>query len=327
VGPAPAVAAVRKAVRESVAALPPAGLVLVACSGGADSLALAAAVAHESRRAGWRGGAITVDHGLQAGSTERARAVATRCVALGLSPVEVVSVALGQVGGPEAAARAARYAALDAAAARHGAMAVLLGHTLDDQAETVLLGLARGSGARSLSGMAAEAGRYRRPLLALGRSTTRQACLALGLPVWEDPHNADPAYARVRIRHDVLPTMEKALGPGVADALARTAQLLRDDADALDAAAVQVEPSVLGPQGSLRTEGLAALPRALRTRLLRRAALRAGCPATDLTADQVADLDRLVTDWHGQRWVSLPGGRRARRRDGVIGVDSLPTGE
>ena len=189
---------------------------------------------------------------------------------------------VGRDGGPEAAARDARYAALDAAAERHGAAAVLLGHTRDDQAETVLLGLARGSGIRSLSGMAAVSGaptgRYRRPFLQLDRQTARKACMVQSLPVWDDPHNADPAYTRSRLRHEGLPALEKALGKGVVEALARTAQLSRDDADALDAWAGQAEASVRDATGLLECAKLYALPPAVRRRILRRAAIEAGAP-------------------------------------------------
>ncbi|MFE7122016.1 tRNA lysidine(34) synthetase TilS, partial [Streptomyces sp. NPDC057654] len=155
-------------------------LVLVACSGGADSMALASALAFEAPKLGIRAGGVTVDHGLQYGSDLRAAEVVSRLTAIGLDPVESVTVTVGRDGGPEAAARDARYAALNAAAERHGAAAVLLGHTRDDQAETVLLGLARGSGTRSLSGMAVASGdgrRYRRPFLSLDRQTARRACL------------------------------------------------------------------------------------------------------------------------------------------------------
>lgn len=181
----------------------PRPLVLVACSGGADSMALASALAFEAPKLGVRAGGVTVDHGLQPGSDLRAAEVVARLTALGLTPVESVAVEVGRAGGPEAAARDARYAALDAAAERHSAAAVLLGHTRDDQAETVLLGLARGSGIRSLSGMAATsgaAGRYRRPFLHIDRQTARKACMVQSLPVWDDPHNADPAYTRSRLR-------------------------------------------------------------------------------------------------------------------------------
>ncbi|HEX6936296.1 MAG TPA: tRNA lysidine(34) synthetase TilS [Actinomycetes bacterium] len=315
-GPPPAVAAVRRAVRASVADLDAEALVLVACSGGADSMALAVALAFEAPRAGLRAGAVTVDHGLQPGSGHRAAATAADLVALGLDPVAVLPVRVGTAGGPEAAARQARYSALDAAAERLGAAAVLLGHTRDDQAETVLLGLARGSGARSLSGMPPVRGRFRRPLLGLPRETVRAA--AAGLRTWDDPHNADPAFARSRVRQDVLPTLEKALGPGVPAALARTADQLRADADALDgwAATAYAEAAAGGP--GLDVAVLDTVPPAVRTRVLRRAALDAGCPATDLTADHVGELDRLVTDWHGQGPLHLPGGVRGSRERAML---------
>jgi tRNA(Ile)-lysidine synthase len=316
VGPLPEVAAVRRAVRAALSGLEPGSLVLVACSGGADSMALAVAAAFEAPRAGRRAGAVTVDHGLQAGSAARARSVAAELRAAGLDPVDVLRVDVGADGGPEAAARAARYAALDEAADRLGAAAVLLGHTLEDQAETVLLGLARGSGARSLAGMATARGRYRRPLLDLPREVVRAA--AAGHPTWDDPHNADPAYARARVRHDLLPALEKALGPGVPAALARTAAQLRADAEALDGWAAEAYARADDGQGALAVDVLATLPAAVRTRVLRRAALRAGCPATDLAAGHVRELDRLVTDWHGQGPVDLPGRVRASRGRGML---------
>ena len=330
-GPAPAVAAGRLAVRAAVRELPAGSTVLVGCSGGADSLALAAALAHESRHLPEiRAGGVTVDHGLQEGSGVRSRAVAAFLAAAGLDPVECVYVRVDGPGGPEAAARRARRQALEAAATRHGDAAVLIGHTRDDQAETVLLGLARGSGARSLSGMPHRTGRWVRPLLGLPRSTVRAAApvdRARGLP-WEDPHNRDPEYARARVRHRVLPLLEAELGPGVAAALARTADLLRDDADALDewadastpaATGSPAEPAATGNASEHAVTGLdvaalAALPRAVRRRVLRRAVIGAGSPATDLTAAHVCAVDELVVAWRGQSWVDLPGGVRARRQ-------------
>jgi len=330
-GPSPAVAEIRTAVRESLRDLAPGDLVLVACSGGADSLALAAALAFVAPRQRLRAGGVTVDHGLQPGSAERAQAVAQRLASLGLDPVECSTVmvpargngahgahgAHGARTGPEAAARAARYQALEAAAQRTGAAAVLLGHTLDDQAETVLLGLARGSGARALAGMATQRGRYRRPLLPVRRQATRAACAALGLPVWDDPHNADSRFSRVRVRHEVMPVLESALGPGVADALARTARQLRADADYLDAQAA-IETARAGGCAALRAESLATLPAAIRTRVLHTAAIAAGCPAGSLTACHVEQLEALVTGWRGQRWIDLPGGVRGVRREGRL---------
>ena len=305
----------RNAVRASVAGLPPGGLVLAACSGGQDSLALAAAVAFVAPRAGLRAGAVTVDHGLQEGSAERAAEVALTLSGLGLDPVSVAAVTVSGTGGPEAAARAARYAALAEAAAEAGAAAVLLGHTLDDQAETVLLGLARGSGPRSLAGMPPRRGLFLRPLLGVRRSVTAEACAALGLPVWSDPHNADRRYARVRVRLDALPALEAALGPGITESLARTADQLRDDAEVLEKIAASERERDDSPMSAA---SLAVLPGALRSRVLRSAALEAGCPAGALTAAHVARIEELVTDWHGQRGVDLPGGLRAARRSGEL---------
>ena len=328
-GPAPAVAATRSAVRESLTdVVPDSGPVLVACSGGPDSLALAAATAHESarRETPWRAGAVVVDHGLQAGSAEVAAQAADRCRSLGLDPVEVARVQVAVDGsGPEAAARTARYGALEAAARRHGAVAVMLGHTQDDQAEQVLLGLARGSGARSLAAMAAVRGVYRRPFLGLARATVRTSLADLGLVAHGDPSNADPATARARVRHRLLPALEAELGPGVAAALARSAALLREDADALDATAAHLLDADLGGgSGPLDVGVLARHPAAVRRRALRRALVLAGCPAGSLTRDHVLAVDALVTRWHGQGPLSLPGGVRAVRSSGMLALVLRP---
>lgn len=332
-GPHPAVAAIRLAVRRVLhdilnehAELPSGDkpLVLVACSGGADSMALASALAFEAPKLGIRAGGITVDHGLQPGSDTRAEDVVLRLTALGLGPAESVAVHVGRDGGPEAAARDARYAALDSCAERHGAAAVLLGHTRDDQAETVLLGLARGSGIRSLSGMAAVSGgpgapgRYRRPFLTLDRQTARKACLVQHLPVWDDPHNTDPAYTRSRLRHEGLPALEKALGKGVVEALARTAQLSRDDADALDTWAKEAAESVRDASGLLECAKLYSLPPAVRRRILRKAAIEAGAPAGALFARHIEEVDRLITGWRGQGEINLPGKVVAQRQGGRL---------
>ena len=212
-------------------------LVLVGLSGGADSLALAAGAAFEGLRAGIRVGAVIIDHGLQDASATTADRAREQAVALGLDPVVVKRVEVATpsgTGGPENAAREARYAAFAEVLADVGASHLLLAHTLDDQAETVLLGLARGSGAASLQGMAPESGSVLRPLLGIRRQATRQACIDAGLEPWDDPHNLDRSYTRVRVRHDVLPVLERELGPGVAEALARTAEQLREDSQAFD---------------------------------------------------------------------------------------------
>ncbi|WP_026310853.1 hypoxanthine phosphoribosyltransferase [Parafrankia elaeagni] len=334
--PAPSLSAVRLAVRDAVADIPPGGLVLVACSGGSDSLALAAALAFVAPRRALRAGLLTVDHAWDDTSSARAAGVAAQGESLGLSPVEILAAPTPR---SEGAARDARRAALLAAARRLQAHAVLLGHTLDDQAETVLLRLARGSGARSLSGMPAADGLVRRPLLGLRRAHTREACQFLDLPFWEDPTNADPAFARARTRATVLPVLEAELGPGIAEALARTADLLRADADALEALAddaylgltatappqAPAEPdpaqAALRPaRVELDVQALAPLSRAVRGRVLRRAALSAGSSASALRASHIWAVEELVTRWRGQKPVPLPSGVLARRTGGRIAI-------
>ncbi len=311
-GPPPAVAEVRSAVRPGLRASPQP--VLVACSGGADSVALAAALAFEGRAADVPIGGVTVDHGLQAGSAQQAVATAALLRDLGVRPVLTLAVDVQEGGGPEGAARAARYAALTAAAAEHGAR-VALGHTLDDQAETVLLGLSRGSGPRSVAGMVGERPPWWRPLLGVRRSTTRQACADQGLPVWDDPWNTDTAYTRVRLRAQVLPLLEEVLGGGVAPALARTAGQLREDLDALDALA-DAELARLASDGGLPAQPVAALPAALRRRVLRGWLRAGGVP--DLQAVHLGAVDALLTRWRGQGRVDLPGGQGVVRASGRL---------
>jgi tRNA(Ile)-lysidine synthase len=319
-GPSPAVAQLRTAVRPGLTGSPQP--VLVACSGGADSVALAAAIAFEAPRAGVPAGAVTVDHGLQPGSAERAEATAGLLRKLGLDPVAALTVTVGTDGGPEAAARAARTAALESAAAEAGAR-VALGHTLDDQAETVLLGLGRGSGPRSIAGMVGESGPFWRPLLGLRRATTRQACADQGLPVWDDPWNADPAYTRARLRTEALPLLEDVLGGGVAPALARTAALLREDLDALDALAADQTARLTAP-GGLDALGAAALAAALRRRVLRSWLLDGG--VADLQAVHLHAVDALLTAWRGQGRVDLPGGAGVVRTSGRLVLHPPATG-
>lgn len=266
----------------------------VGLSGGADSLALTAVAAAVRPTT-----ALIVDHGLQAESAAVAERARAQALDLGCVDAQVLPVVVGTTGGPEAAARTARYAALGAA--RDGAP-VLLAHTLDDQAETVLLGLGRGSGARSLAGMRAHDEPWCRPLLGVRRRTTVAACAALGLAAWQDPHNTDPRFTRVRLRTEVLPLLEEVLGGGVAEALARTAAALREDTEALDAAAAEVDTS----GGDLPVEGLHGLPAAVRRRVIRSWLLTGG--ACDLTDAQIRAVDALVTAWRGQGGVAVPSG-------------------
>ncbi len=320
----PAVAEIRRAVRSALAALPaPPAVVVVALSGGADSLALAAATAFEARAAGIRVHSVTVDHGLQDGSGLIAAEAAQKASVLGLDArvQRVVVTATGE--GPEADARAARYAALrEAARAADGP--VLLGHTLDDQSESVLLGLARGSGAGSLQGMApvrtdSDGTTWIRPLLAVRRETTRAACAAEGLVPWDDPHNVDPRYLRVRVRERVLPVLEAELGPGIAEALARTADQLREDAEAFDEMIHEtIEDIVEHAEAgiSVSAAALAANPAALRNRIIRLVVQSEF--GVGLTRTQTVEVARLVTDWSGQGPIDLPGCTAARQNGRIV---------
>lgn len=329
----PAQADCRRGVRAALAGLPAGSLALAAVSGGTDSLALAGALAAEGAAHEVTVGAIVVDHGLQPDSADTALLAAQQCGDLGLAPVAIVPTVVTASGeGIEAAARDARYGALAETAAamgeEHPAHLVLLGHTRDDQAEQVLLGLARGSGARSLAGMPVLVMRdgtpFVRPLLHLPRETTEQACAAWGLVPWEDPMNSDRAFARVRARQ-ALTALESDLGPGIADALVRSADLLRDDANLLDELADAATPDD-DPAGIPVTD-LAELAPALRSRVWRRLLIRAGAPSGALNAGHVAGCDRLVTDWHGQGPLHLPGDLRVSRADHRVHLERAPGGQ
>lgn len=276
--------------------------VVVAVSGGADSLALAACVAHLVRQGSVQAQAVIVDHQLQEGSAEVAARAADQVRSLGI-PALVVQVDVGTEGGMEAAARTARLAALEEVAGP--ATPILLAHTRDDQAETVLLGLGRGSGPRSLAGMRPRDGRWVRPFLGITRADTEHVCTAEGLDWWADPHNLDPRFRRVRVRHEVLPLMEEVLGGGVSAALARTADQLHRDSEALD----QIAARSL----TYNTDTLSELHAAIRTRVLRLLALDAGALSGELSAAHVHEIDRLVTDWRGQVRVELPGHLSVKR--------------
>lgn len=307
----PAIAEIRLAVRAALAEVPEGSTVIVALSGGADSLALAAATAFEAPKRGLRAASVTVDHGLQDGSAEVAANAARIAQMLGLD-ARVLRVAVSGEGGPEAAAREARYRVLREAASEARASTVLLGHTLDDQAETVLLGLARGSGAASLQGMAPvredeDGVKWVRPLLGVRRETTRAFCAASDLTPWDDPHNLDDRYARVRARERVLPVLEAELGPGIADALARTAEQLREDAEAFDEMIHEtIEDIVEHAEAgiSVSVAALAANPAALRNRIIRLVVDSEF--GVSLTRAQTIEVARLVTDWSGQGPIDLP---------------------
>ena len=313
----PAIADVRRAVREAWMrhGVVSGDRILVACSGGADSLALAAASVFEGSRIGVLVGAVIVEHGLQPETKAVAEATAKTLAELSASPVEVraVKVAKTKAGGPEAAARTARYAALDAAADELGAKFVMLAHTLNDQAETVLLGLARGSGNRSLNAMAEVNGRYLRPLLGIERQTTVAFCEDSGLKAWHDPQNKDNKFARVRARQNVMPVLESELGPGIAQALARSADQLREDEAVLAPMAQDFFDNFVSLKATSIEIALAefeAAPLAIRHRVIAMALTVLQAP--EFARVHIRAIDALVDEWHGQKPLSLPGVRVER---------------
>jgi len=308
---------IRKAVKPWLSGLT-SETILFGCSGGADSMALAAALLKEAGNA--KVIPIVVDHGLQKDSAEIAVQTVSKLKTLGYSEVATARANVEVTDGLEASARRARYLIFKQFIDAYQPKYFMLAHTLNDQAETVLLGLARGSGARSLSGMAVENNIFVRPLLKINRAQTVAACNEVGIEVWIDPHNSDERFARVKVRQNLLPIFEEKLGPGVTEALARTADLLRDDADALDDFAnqffAQVDPA------SIEIADLARLPKAIRTRVLRLAIYKAGAPSGMLTADHIAQAEALISEWHGQGEVSLPGNVKLSRNSGRITLSS-----
>lgn len=283
-------------------------------------MALAAATAFEVRRLGRAAGLVSIDHSLQDGSAAQAAAVAALGYELGLDPVVTLPVEVGSAGGQENAARVARYLAFDAVRGIFGSAVgdafVLLGHTADDQAESVLLGLGRGSGPRSIAGMRPQRDGYLRPFLGLRRAETRAACVALGLPIWDDPHNLDSRFARVRVRTEVLPLLEQILRGGVVEALTRTARLLQEDLEALDEWAAEVYSLAVLPDGGLEVAAIRSRPVAVQARVLKHWAESGG--ADPLTSTHLRLLVGLISDWHGQGPLHLPGGYSATRSSGTL---------
>ena len=311
--------AVRQAVRPWVQSAD--SRILIGVSGGADSLALAIAAQIECKAAGVELVAIIIDHQLQKGSFQVALHCQEELIALGLNQVEIVQVTVQIEDGMESSARRARYGAFEIAITKYRPDYFLLAHTKNDQAESVLLGLARGSGTRSLSGMGEINGLYIRPLLEVDRETTELACAESGITPWVDPHNSDTHYARVRVRQVVLPVLEANLGAGIIDALARSARILREDADALDFLAKEYLRSQ--DPLSLEVDGLIGLEKAIRVRVLRAAIYAAGAPEGTLSADHLAPVEALITDWHGQGEISLPGGVKVLRISGRLSLLQL----
>ncbi len=306
--------AVRECLQRHTSSVSDGATFLIAVSGGADSLALAWAAAFELPRHGYRPMAVIVDHQLQEGSDDVAQTAKVVVEGFGLE-AEIVRVSVSGDGGVENAAREARYEALEGYASKHGAEGVMLAHTLDDQAETVLMGLTRGSGPQSLLGMAEVNGMWWRPFLRLRRQTTVGALQDIGVSWWDDPHNTNLAFLRPRIRSEVLPRLEEAVGPGVTQALARTAELMREDADYLDHQAVAAIPNVM-VGSTLDAERLHELPRVIASRVVRRVIANATGEA--LSHSHTEQVMALLTAWKGQGPVNVPGGTVERSGSRLI---------
>ena len=288
--------------------------ILFGCSGGTDSMALALALFIESENKNII--PVVVDHDLQPGSAQTTLNTIERLKRIGFKQIETAKAQVVLTDGLEASARRARYQIFNQFIDAYNAKYFLLAHTLNDQAENVLLGLARGSGTRSLSGMAAQNNKFVRPLLKISRATTHAACIEGGVDIWEDPHNSDQRFTRVRVRQNILPIIEENLGPKIIEALARSSDLLRDDADALDSFANEFFDQV--DKLNLEVNDLVRLPKAIRTRVLRLAIYNAGAPAGSLSAEHISGVESLISEWHGQKEVALPGNVKVFRNSGRI---------
>lgn len=270
------------------------GPVLLGVSGGADSLALAIIAAEVQRTTGIRFGAIVLDHRLQEITADVARRTHRICQQLGLAPVIHHEVTVEDQGeGIEAAARRARYAAFSQLAQQTGAAGICTAHTANDQAEQVLLALARGSGTRSIGGIRRERThrepghepqRIGRPLLDFTRDQTEAICSWAGVQYFQDPMNFDESIARIRVRQHLLPALADpatGLGAGIFSGLVTSATLAADDADALDELAEQAFEQLAQTHSTQIDFPLAALreqPPAIMRRVLAIAAQHFGAP-------------------------------------------------
>lgn len=321
----PALLELRKAVRVWFERSEPNSKICIGVSGGADSLALAAASKLEAENFEIDLIAVVVDHKLQENSEQIAQFAKQQLISLGYKDVFIGQANVQITDGLEASARRARYKVFQQAIETYGATSFLLGHTKNDQAEGVLLGLARGSGTKSLSGMQEVSGIFIRPLLTIDRLTTEAACREVGIDFWVDPHNSDQEFARVRVRENILPLLENEIGPGITDALARSAKLLREDAIALDQWAEEVfgkiEPS------SIEISLLTNLPIAIRSRILRLAIYAMGAPAGSISAAHLEPIEALVSDWRGQGHTALPGGVKVSRISGRLSLSRTDRNE
>ena len=307
----------RLAVRQSLQKLEPGDRIVVAVSGGADSLLLAHCINLESEELALQIHVVIINHQLQVDASDIALKTADVVRSLGMTEITIIPVEVVKKDGLEADARRARYEALQGYANELGVTAIFLGHNQDDLAESVLLGLTQGSGTKSLAGMAGVDGLYVRPFLGLSREEIENACEEASIKYWSDPHNDDDRFTRVKIRKKILPLMESEIGPGIKEALARSARIFRDDSEALDILTDEIYSTISDPT-SIDVSLLEKLPSALRKRVIARALASLG--ATRVTFEQIGWVDALISHWHGQSAVALPAGITARRESGRLAL-------
>lgn len=306
----------QNAVTNLIKEFEPADTIFVACSGGADSLALAWTSQVVTKRLGLKLIAVIIDHQLFQDSSKVALDAKLKCESFGIEKVIIKKVNVEEdKEGLESAARKARYDAIEELVIEYNAKAVLLAHTQDDQAETMLMRLTRGSGAKSLSAMKEISGKYLRPFLHIRKKELMESLKAKGLTFWEDPANTDFKFLRAKVRHQLIPKLIEVLGDSAIEALDRTSDLLKEDNEALDLIA---EQNFKNLNRELKVNELAKLPSAVRKRIIKIAALEAGVIPGPFSYEHIEAIDALVTKWRGQGNIDLPGFIQASRVEQTI---------
>ncbi len=297
----------------------PADLILVGCSGGADSIALVWSASVVCKRLNLNLGVVIVDHQLIAESNQVAENTKKQCAEFGINQIIVkkIKVVLENEG-LESAARKARYEAFEEVIKDTNAKALMLAHTQDDQAETMLMRLTRGSGAKSLSAMSEVSGKYLRPFLHVRKFEIKDALEKEDIKYWNDPANSNSDFLRVKVRNELIPKLIEVLGDSVVEALDRTSMLLKNDNDILD----QIALNHYQENRQLLISKLEDLPSAIRTRVIKLAALDAGVNPGPFSFEHIEAIDALVTNWHGQSHIDLPGFVQASRVNETIRFNS-----
>ena len=306
----------QNAVKNLLKDFEPADNILVACSGGADSLALAWTSQVVTKRIGLNLIAVIIDHQLIKESSQVAQDAKKKCEDFGVEKVVIKQIEVKDDNeGLEAAARKARYEAFEELVNEFNAKAVLLAHTQDDQAETMLMRLTRGSGAKSLSAMKEVSGKYLRPFLHIRKQVLVVALEKENISYWQDPANTNYKFLRAKVRHELMPKLIEVLGDSAIDSLDRTSELLKEDNEALESIALESYEKL---NKELKVQELEKLPTAIRKRVIKIAALNSGVTPGPFSFEHIEAIDALVTNWRGQGNVDLPGFIQASRVDQTI---------